>query len=77
MKVKIYTTPQCTWCKRVKNLLDECGVEYEEIDVSQNEEAAEKMMEISGQTGVPVTDVEGKIITGFDEPELKKALKTN
>lgn len=77
MKVKIYTTPQCTWCKRVKNLFIEHGVEYEEIDVSQNEEAAEKMMEISGQTGVPVTDVEGKIITGFDEPELKKALKIN
>ena len=77
MKVKIYTTPQCTWCKRVKNLLSEHGIEYEETDVSQNEEAAEKMVEISGQTGVPVTDIEGKIITGFDEPELKKALKIN
>lgn len=75
MEVKIYTTPTCPWCKKTKAFLKENKVAYKEIDVGSDEAAAKKMFEKSGQMGVPVVDIDGTIITGFDEAKLKKALK--
>ena len=75
MKVKIYTTPTCPWCKKTKAFLKENNISFEEIDVSNNKVASKEMIEKSGQMGVPVIDVDGKIITGFDKDELKKILK--
>lgn len=72
--VTIYTTATCPYCKTAKEYMREKGVEYTEIDVSTDQEAAAKMVEKSGQMGVPVIDVDGKIIVGFDKEELKKAL---
>ena len=75
MKVKIYTTPSCPWCKKIKEFFKENNVEYEEINVAGNQEAAHEMIEKSGQMGVPVIDADGKIIVGYDVEKLKKALK--
>ncbi len=73
-KVKIYTTPTCVYCKLAKQFFKENEVDYSETDVTKDRAAAQEMIEKSGQMGVPVIDVDGKIIVGFDKPALKKAL---
>ncbi len=74
-KVKVYSTPTCPWCVRVKEFLKENKAGFEEINVAADEKAAQEMFAKSGQMGVPVTEIDGKIIVGFDKPKLKKALK--
>jgi len=58
-----------------KHFFDENNVEYEDFDVSKNKKAADEMVEKSGQMGVPVIDIDGKIIVGFNVKALKNALK--
>lgn len=74
MAVKVYTTATCPYCIQVKDFLKEKGVDYDEIDVGDDEKAAQEMIDKSGQMGVPVTDVDGEIIIGFDTDKLTKAL---
>ncbi|MBI3051376.1 glutathione S-transferase N-terminal domain-containing protein [Candidatus Woesearchaeota archaeon] len=74
VKVKIYTTPVCPWCVKTKEFLKESKIPYEEINVAADRKAAEEMIEKSGQMGVPVVDVNGQIIVGFNKPALKRAL---
>lgn len=73
-KVHIYSTPTCTYCQAVKEFLTEKGVEYSEFDVAADIEKRTEMVEKSGQMGVPVIDIEGTIIVGFDEELIKAAL---
>jgi len=73
-KVKVYSTATCPWCHKVKEFLDEKKVKYEDIDVGADKKAAEEMVEKSGQMGVPVTDINGTIIVGFDKEAIEKAL---
>ena len=73
--VKIYSTPTCPWCAKTKAFFKANKVSFTDIDVSKNKTAAEEMIKKSGQMGVPVTDIDGEIIVGFDKPKLKKALK--
>lgn len=75
MNVKIYTTTTCPYCVMAKKFFNEHNVKYEEINVQENHEAAEEMIGKSGQMGVPVIDVDGTIIVGFDKKALEKALK--
>jgi len=75
MTIKIYTTPLCPWCKKTKEFLNEHNIEYEEINVAGNHEAAHEMIEKSGQMGVPVLAIDGEIIVGYDIKKIKKALK--
>ena len=75
MEVKVYSTKTCPWCYKVKDFLKDNKVEFEDIDVSQNHEAAHEMIEKSGQMGVPVIDIDGEIIIGFNVPAIKEALK--
>lgn len=75
MTVKIYTTPVCPYCQMAKKFFKQNEIEFEEIDVSKNEEAAMEMMEKSGQMGVPVIEIDGKIIVGFNLKAIKEALK--
>lgn len=75
MKVTVYSTPTCPYCKMAKDFLKSSDVPFEDIDVSSNEAKAKEMIEKSGQMGVPVIDIDGEILVGFDEKALKKALK--
>ncbi len=72
--VKIYTTTWCVFCKAAKEFFKENKVPYTEVNVENDPKAAEEMIEKSGQMGVPVIDIGGKIIVGFDLEAIKKAL---
>lgn len=73
-KVKIYSTPSCPYCIRVKQFLKENDVIFEDVDVSTNRDAAEEIVQRSGQMGVPVVDIDGEIIVGFDKEKIKQTL---
>lgn len=73
-RVKIYTTPSCVYCKMAKEFFKNNSVQYEEKNVAIDASAREEMIAKSGQMGVPVIDIDGKLIIGFDEPRLKEAL---
>ena len=73
-KVKVYSTPSCPWCVKVKEFLKQKNVKFDDIDVTQDPEALDEMVEKSGQRGVPVVDVNGTIIVGFDKDAIEDAL---
>ena len=75
MVIKVYSTPTCPWCKKVKEYLKEKGVEFEDVDVSADQDAAKEMIEKSRQMSVPVVEIEGEIIVGFDKERLEAALR--
>lgn len=70
MDVKVYSTPSCPWCSMAKKYFDSKHIRYEDLDVSVNREAAAEMVEKSGQRGVPVIDIDGSIIVGFDKDKI-------
>ena len=72
--VTVYSTPTCPWCIRTKQFLKENNVPFTDLDVSSNSEKAEEMTQKSGQMGVPVLDIEGTIIVGFDKEKIKQSL---
>ena len=72
--VKVYSTPTCPYCKFAKQFLTDNNIKFDNIDVSTDEAAAQEMMDKSGQMGVPVIDIDGKIIIGFNKSEIKKIL---
>lgn len=74
MKVIVYTTPACPFCKMTKEFLEENKIEYKEIDVSIDEDAAKEMVDKSGRFSVPQTDISGTVIIGFDKESLKEKL---
>jgi alkyl hydroperoxide reductase subunit F len=69
-KVTVYSTQYCQYCRMAKAFLDKHGVPYESIDVGADRAAAEKMIELSGQRGVPVIVVDDEVIVGFDSQRL-------
>ncbi len=74
-KIRVYSTPTCTYCVILKKYLEEKSIDYEEVDVSQNEEEQKRMVEKTGQMSVPVIEIdEERFIIGFDKEELDKAL---
>lgn len=73
-KVIIYSTPTWPWCTKVKDYLDSKDVEYEDFNVSQDREKAKEMVEKSGQQGVPVIDIDGDIVVGFDQNNINRLL---
>jgi glutaredoxin-like YruB-family protein len=72
--IKIYTTPTCPYCVMTKDFMKEQGVAFEEVDVLQDVKAREELVEKSGQLGVPVIDVDGKIVVGFNKAKLAELL---
>ncbi|PIN98933.1 MAG: NrdH-redoxin [Candidatus Diapherotrites archaeon CG10_big_fil_rev_8_21_14_0_10_31_34] len=74
MSVIVYSTQTCPYCHMAKNYLKEKGIEFEDVDVSQDHEKGHEMIEKSGQQGVPVLDINGKIIIGFDKARIDEAL---
>lgn len=75
MAITVYSTSSCPWCVRVKEFLTEKKVEFVDKNVAEDTEAAKEMIEKSGQRGVPVLDINGKIIVGFDQDAIEAALK--
>jgi len=73
-KVSIYTTPTCSYCKQAKDYFKEKGIDFEEIDVATDAAKAQEMIEKSGQMGVPVLDIGGRIIVGFDKAAIDEEL---
>lgn len=73
--VKVYSTPTCVYCKTLKLYLQKNGANFEDIDVSKDEKQLQDMIKKSGQMGVPVVDIDGEIIVGFDKEKIDKLLK--
>jgi alkyl hydroperoxide reductase subunit F len=71
-KVTVYSTQNCPYCRMVKAFLERHGVDYLTIDVGTDKEQAKKMIEISGQYGVPVVTVDDEVIVGFDAQRLNE-----
>lgn len=74
MRVKIYTTPLCPYCRMAKEFLKQRGVEYEEVNVQEDRGAALEMIQKTGQNGVPVIEFDNKIIVGFNQEKIIEAL---
>lgn len=72
--VKIYTTPTCMYCKMAKEFFQEHNVAYEEHDVTTDEAARNLMIEKTGQMGVPVIDIDGEYVVGYDKDRLSALL---
>ncbi|MDD5111050.1 MAG: glutaredoxin domain-containing protein [Candidatus Altiarchaeota archaeon] len=73
-KILLYSTPTCPYCKMAKEYLASKNLPYTDFDVGKNREAAKEMITKSGQMGVPVLDIDGKIIVGFDKEAIEGAL---
>jgi glutaredoxin 3 len=76
MSVTIYTTSTCGFCRVAKQYFASNRIPFTEVNVESDMRKAEEMVRKSGQMGVPVIEVNGKIIVGFNKPEIEKALKT-
>ena len=76
-KVMVYSTPTCPYCVRAKQFLKDNSIGFEDINVAVDHEKAQEMVQKSGQMGVPVIDVEGEIIIGFDRDKLKSSLEVS
>jgi glutaredoxin 3 len=74
MAVTVYTTPTCSFCKAVKRYLQEKRVRFREIDVSRDAGVADELARRTGRRAVPVIDVNGRLIIGFDKRRLNAAL---
>ncbi len=74
VKVKLYSTPTCVYCKMAREFFEKNGVEYEEHNVASDESALKEMINKSHQMGVPVIDVEGQIFVGFNRSALERVL---
>ena len=73
--IKVFSTPTCPYCVALKEFFKEHNIEFEDIDVSQDEKARDEMVEKSGQMGVPVVDINGEIVIGFDKEKISQLLK--
>ena len=73
--ITIYSTPTCVYCNNLKKYLSDKNISYQEIDVASNEQELEKMVAISGQMGVPVVDIDGNVVIGFDKEKIDELLE--
>ncbi|MFA6426860.1 MAG: glutaredoxin domain-containing protein [Candidatus Magasanikbacteria bacterium] len=74
MSVAVYSTPTCPYCVLAKQYLQERSIEFVDYNVAHDQDKAREMIEKSGQMGVPVLDVNGTIIIGFDKMRINMAL---
>lgn len=73
--IKVFSTPTCPYCVTLKEFLKEKGFSFQDIDVSKDEKFLEEMIKNSGQMGVPVVDIDGQIVVGFDKKKIVELLK--
>ena len=74
-KIIVYGTKTCLYCDMVKDFLKGEKVDFEYIDVGEDQEKGKEMVNKSGQMGVPVLDIDGEIIVGFNKPKIEEVLK--
>lgn len=72
--VKVYSTSACPYCVTLKQFLKEYNIKFEDIDVSKDKSALDEMVNKSGQMGVPVVDIDGQIVIGFDKEKICELL---
>jgi glutaredoxin-like YruB-family protein len=75
MAVTIYTTPTCSYCNVAKKYFRDNRVPFTEFDVSRDQRKADEMVRKSGQMGVPVIDINGRVIVGFNKAEIERNLR--
>lgn len=75
--VTVYSTNWCGFCKQAKKYFDSIGVKYDDVNVEEDKAAAEKMVEKSGQMGVPVITIGDDFVVGFDKPKIDTLLKSS
>ncbi|UZE92881.1 MAG: glutaredoxin family protein [Candidatus Nealsonbacteria bacterium] len=73
-KVRVFSTPVCPFCITLKEFLKQHNVEFEEIDVAKDEKGREEMITKSGQMGVPVIEIDGEIVVGFNKEKITELL---
>mgnify|MGYP001584383413 FL=1 len=73
-KIPIYSTPSCPYCVMVKDFLKEHNIGFTDLNVAEDEKAREEMIKKTNQMGVPVIDIDGEIIIGFDKPKISQIL---
>lgn len=76
-KVVVFSTPTCSYCNMAKSYFREKGIKFTDIDVSRDQTAARDMVRRSGQMGVPVIDIGGRIVVGFNRPQINTLLGIN
>ncbi|MEK6568604.1 MAG: glutaredoxin family protein [Candidatus Omnitrophota bacterium] len=74
-EVTVYSTPSCSYCIRLKSYLNQKGINFTNIDVSSDAQSLEKMISLSGQMGVPVININGEIVVGFDKDKIDALLQ--
>lgn len=74
MVVRVFSTSTCPYCVTLKEFLKEHNVKFDDIDVGEDEKARNEMIQKSGQMGVPVVEINGQMIVGFDKGEILKLL---
>ncbi len=72
--ITVYSAPWCAFCHAAKDYLDKKGISYTDKNVDSDRAFAEEAMKVSGQTGIPVLNINGTIIVGFDRPRIDAAL---
>lgn len=75
MTIRVYATPKCPCCKMAESFLNDKGVSYGDLRVSVDAEAGDEMIKMSGRVRVPVNDVDGEVIIGFDHQRLRDPLE--
>ncbi|PAQ13615.1 MULTISPECIES: glutaredoxin family protein [unclassified Bacillus (in: firmicutes)] len=74
-KVTVYSTNTCPYCTMMKNFLNEQGISYKEVNVQQDQQAAQRLVATTGQMGVPQTEVNGQWVLGYDPQAVMSLLK--
>ncbi|AKI97659.1 glutaredoxin family protein [Kosmotoga pacifica] len=74
LKVTVYSTPSCPWCRKVKQYFKSLGIPFKDVDVSKDPRKAEEMYRKSGQMGVPVVVIGNQVIVGFDKAKIDRIL---
>ncbi|MFA5230710.1 MAG: glutaredoxin domain-containing protein [Candidatus Paceibacterota bacterium] len=74
MKIKVYSTINCPYCVMAKDFFKSKDLEYQDVNVGEDQVAFQEMVQKSGQMGVPVIDIDGNIIIGFNRPEIEKLI---
>ncbi|MFA5715519.1 MAG: glutaredoxin domain-containing protein [Candidatus Paceibacterota bacterium] len=74
-KIRLFSTPTCPYCFALKRFLEEKGIEFEVVDISSDMESQKEVIEKTKQTSVPVMDINGEFVVGFDRKKICELLK--